>query len=75
MQALAAPNECMVLIEIYTTPLCPYCRWARELLKKKGAAFNEISVIGNRQRRAEMRRRANGRSTVPQIFIGSTHVG
>jgi glutaredoxin 3 len=62
-------------VEIYTTPYCPYCLDAKALLKQKGIAYNEIDVSGNRERRAEMTKRASGRTTVPQIFIGATHVG
>ena len=62
-------------IEIYTTPLCPYCIRAKRLLEQKGAAFREIDVMGDDEARGAMIRRANGRYTVPQIFIGETHVG
>ena len=62
-------------IEIYTTPYCPYCIAAKDLLNRKGAAFTEIDVSSDRERRDEMTRRANGGYTVPQIFIGETHVG
>lgn len=62
-------------VEIYTTAFCPYCGWAKELLNKKGVAFKEIDVGGNSGLRAEMTNRAAGRTTVPQIFVGSTHVG
>ena len=65
----------MKQIEIYTTPYCPYCIAAKELLKRRGAAFTEIDVSRDNQRRAEMTQRANGGYTVPQIFIGATHVG
>jgi glutaredoxin 3 len=65
----------MPSVEIYTTPYCPYCRWAKELLNKKGVAFEEYDVGGDATLRAQMTERANGRYTVPQIFIGSTHVG
>jgi glutaredoxin 3 len=65
----------MIQIEIYTTPYCPYCIAAKELLNRKGAVFIEIDVSGNSKRRAEMTKRANGGYTVPQIFIGKTHVG
>jgi glutaredoxin 3 len=65
----------MSQIEIYTTPYCPYCIAAKELLKRKGAAFTEIDVSRDSKRRAEMTERANGGYTVPQIFIGKTHVG
>lgn len=62
-------------VEIYTTAYCPYCGWAKDLLVKKGVAFREIDVGGNGALRGEMTARANGRTTVPQIFIGATHVG
>ena len=63
------------MIEIYTTRYCPYCHAAKGLLSRKGAEFTEIDVSGDAKRRSEMVTRANGRMTVPQIFIGSTHVG
>ena len=62
-------------VEIYTTPYCPYCIAAKELLGKKGVAFKEIDVSGSRDLRNQMTERANGGYTVPQIFIGGTHVG
>ena len=66
----------MAQIDIYTTPMCGYCTAAKALLKRKGAAFNEIDVSGSDgDKRREMLGRSNGRWTVPQIFIGSTHVG
>lgn len=65
----------MSAIELYTTPYCPYCLSAKDLLRQKGVEFVEIDVSGRPQLRAEMTERASGRSTVPQIFIGSTHVG
>lgn len=65
----------MAAVEIYTTNSCPYCQWAKELLVKKNVTFTEIDVTGDRQARARMTDRANGRTTVPQIFIGATHVG
>jgi glutaredoxin 3 len=65
----------MPTIEMYTTPSCPYCHAAKDLLKKKGVTFNEINVMGDAAKRQEMVKRANGRMTVPQIFIGETHVG
>jgi glutaredoxin 3 len=61
-------------IEIYTTRWCPYCHMAKALLKKKGVAFTEFDVSGRAERQA-MVERAHGRTTVPQIFIGSVHVG
>ena len=62
-------------VEIYTTPFCPYCHDAKALLKKKNVVFTEIDVSRDRELRSTMITRANGRSTVPQIFIGATHVG
>jgi glutaredoxin 3 len=61
-------------IEIYTTPYCPYCTAAKRLLARKGAPFTEIDVSDDAERE-KMIERAHGRMTVPQIFIGSTHVG
>jgi glutaredoxin 3 len=65
----------MVEVVIYTRAYCSYCTWAKELLRRKGVAFDEIDVTGHEERRAEMIRRTNGQATTPQIFIGSTHVG
>ena len=65
----------MASIEVYTTPYCPYCDAAKELLRRKGADFTEINVARDRDLRARMVERAGGRMTVPQIFIGETHVG
>ena len=62
-------------VEIYTTLFCPYCHTAKALLRRKGVAYTEINVSGDRERREEMIKRANGSMTVPQIFIGALHVG
>jgi glutaredoxin 3 len=62
-------------VEIYTTPICPYCAMAKRLLQKKGVAYTEIDVSRDPSLRTAMTQRANGRRTVPQIFIGETHVG
>ena len=62
-------------VEIYTTPICPYCLAAKRLLDRKGVAYREIDVSRDPNLRQAMVQRANGRRTVPQIFIGSTHVG
>ncbi|WP_034993994.1 glutaredoxin 3 [Beijerinckia mobilis] len=62
-------------ITIYTTQTCPYCRRAKELLTKKNLPFTEISVDGDFEAREKMTQRANGRSTVPQIFFGDKHIG
>ena len=65
----------MPAVEIYTREFCGYCDAAKALLRRKGVTFTEIDVTGNRERRAEMTSRAQGRMTVPQIFIGPTHIG
>ncbi|MBO9463794.1 glutaredoxin 3 [Tropicibacter sp. R15_0] len=62
-------------VEIYTSPLCGFCHAAKRLLKQKGVEFTEIDVLVEPNRRSEMMDRAHGRHTVPQIFIGETHVG
>jgi len=62
-------------VEIYTTPICPYCAMAKRLLQKKGVAYSEIDVSRDPALREAMVQRAHGRRTVPQIFIGGTHVG
>ena len=61
-------------VVMYTTGWCPYCLRARELLKSKGIAIEEIDVDARPEARTEMTARS-GRRTVPQIFIGETHVG
>jgi len=65
----------MPRIEIYTTRYCPYCQSAKALLARKGAAFSEIDVTGDPEGRSKMVKRANGRMTVPQIFMGATMGG
>src|SRR5262245_55511106 len=62
-------------IEIYTTRYCPYCIAAKRFLSHKGVTFTEIHVSGDRVARSKMVVRANVRMTVPQIYIGATHVG
>lgn len=61
-------------ITIYTTPTCPYCTAAKTLLRNKQAGFTEIDISTRPELREEMVSRS-GRRTVPQIFIGTTHVG
>lgn len=61
-------------VVIYTTPICGYCAAAKRLLTRKGVDFEEIDVFMDPGMRAEMTDRS-GRQTVPQIFIGETHVG
>ena len=62
-------------IVMYSTGWCPYCSRARGLLKSKGVDFEEIDVEARPEARTEMMARSGGRRTVPQIFIGATHVG
>ena len=65
----------MAKIIIYSTLMCPYCHAAKQLLKQKGADFEEIDVTFNSDKRSEMREKAGGRTSVPQIFIDGTHIG
>ena len=65
----------MPRIEIYTKSFCPYCSRAKSLLNGKGADYQEYEISHDAAKRAEMIQRANGRTTVPQIFIGDQHVG
>lgn len=62
-------------IEMYSSPYCGFCHAAKRLLTSKGATWSEVDVIAEPDRRSEMMDRAGGRHTVPQIFIGGTHVG
>ncbi|HZQ40858.1 MAG TPA: glutaredoxin 3 [Rhizomicrobium sp.] len=62
-------------VRIYTTPICPYCVRAKSLLTKKGAPFEEVDVFMDAGARDEMLAKSGGARTVPQIFIGDTHVG
>ena len=64
----------MSKVQIYTTDWCPYCNAAKAVLDGKGVAYDEIDVTDPKLR-DEMVARANGRRTVPQIFIGERHVG
>ena len=61
-------------VTIYTTQFCGFCHSAKRLLAKKGVAFDEIDVGGNPALRQEMMQKS-GRHTVPQIWVGETHVG
>ena len=62
-------------IDIYTKFACPFCVRAKHLLQKKGAEFNEFDITMGGEKRDEMMARAPLARTVPQIFIGDTHVG
>ena len=61
-------------ITVYYSPFCPYCSWAQQLLDAKGVEYTLINVGEDDALRLEMEDRS-GRNSVPQIFIGDTHVG
>jgi glutaredoxin 3 len=65
----------MPKIEIYTQPWCPYCARAKNLLSKKGVAFDEIDAPAGTPQRMESHRRSGGLTSVPQIFIDGRHIG
>lgn len=65
----------MSRVEIYTKAFCPYCTRALALLDRRGVAYEEHDITMGGPQRAEMIQRADGRTTVPQVFIGGTHVG
>jgi glutaredoxin 3 len=65
----------MVRVEIYTTPMCPYCWRAKRLLQQKEITFTEIDLWREPGRRPEMVKRAEGRRTVPQLFIDGRGIG
>jgi len=65
----------MPKVVIYTTEVCPYCVRAKRLLKQKNVEFEEVDVSHDDGLREDMTRKSGGRYTVPQIFIGETHVG
>ena len=65
----------MSKVVIYTGPSCPYCIAAKTLLKNKNVSFEEINLGEQPDKMNEMLQKSGGRRTVPQIFIGETHVG
>ena len=65
----------MAKVEIYTKAFCPYCTRAKALLASKGVAPQEYDITMGGPQRAEMIQRANGRTTVPQVFIDDQHIG
>ena len=65
----------MAKIEIYTWSHCPYCKRAKALLASKGVEFTEYGIDGDEEARDKMAARANGRRSVPQIFIDDKHIG
>ena len=64
----------MARVQVYTTPVCPYCVRAKKLLQSRDVAYEEIDVSEDDELRADVIKRT-GRRTVPQIFIGAHHVG
>lgn len=65
----------MADVVIYTRQLCGFCTAAKRLLDKKGVSYDEFDATFDPELRQQMVQKANGRSTFPQIFVGSTHVG
>jgi glutaredoxin 3 len=65
----------MAHVEIYTKSTCGFCHMAKRLLQSKGISFAEVDILVQPDRRAEMIQRANGGSTVPQIFVDDAHIG
>ncbi len=65
----------MPSVTVYTRSWCSYCQAAKELLTRKGIAFEEIEITGQPELRDAMVARAGGATSVPQIFIGERHVG
>lgn len=61
-------------VQVYSKSYCPFCRRAIELLKIKGATYKVFDVTNDIQLEQEMHHRS-GRATVPQIFVGTQHVG
>jgi glutaredoxin 3 len=72
---VSAQGSTMPAITIYTTTYCPYCDAALALLRKKNVAFEHVDVTGDAAARKALTAKANGRTTVPQIWIGDRHVG
>lgn len=62
-------------VEVYTWSTCPFCIRAKRLLESKGVDYVEYCIDGDRQAREAMTERANGRSSLPQIFINDKHIG
>ena len=62
-------------VKIYTATYCGYCQRAKEFLQKKGVAYEEVDVTDDQRMREKLVEMSNGQRTVPQIFVGETHVG
>ena len=69
------PENMKAQVEIYTWQTCPFCIRAKMLLSWKGVKFTEYKIDGNETERSKMAERANGRKTLPQIFINNQHIG
>lgn len=65
----------MAAVTIYTTVSCVFCLRAKEYLRSKGVAYEEVDVTGDEEARARLVERSSGQRTVPQIFVGEVHVG
>jgi glutaredoxin 3 len=65
----------MAKITVYSGPSCPYCVRAKQLLDKKGAAYDDVDVRADSAKMAEMTERTGGKRSIPQIFIGEQHIG
>ncbi len=65
----------MADVVVYSSGFCPYCQWAKRMLGEKGVAFKEIRIDQEQGAKEEMLSKSNGQMTVPQIFVGDTHVG
>ncbi|MBI4780567.1 MAG: glutaredoxin 3 [Oscillatoriophycideae cyanobacterium NC_groundwater_1537_Pr4_S-0.65um_50_18] len=69
------PENMKANVEIYTWQTCPYCIRAKILLRWKGVQFTEYKIDGNGAARVKMAERANGRRSMPQIFVNNQHIG
>lgn len=69
------PERIKAKVEIYTWQTCPYCLRAKFLLRRKGVNYTEYKIDGDNEARNRMAERANGRRSVPQIFINNQHIG
>jgi glutaredoxin 3 len=65
----------MAAVTIYTTVSCVFCLRAKEYLRSRGVAYEEVDVTGDEEARARLVERSDGQRTVPQIFVGEVHVG
>jgi len=65
----------MSQITVYSGPSCPYCIRAKQLLQKKGVAFDDFDVKADAAKMAEMMEKSGGKRTIPQIFINGRHIG